>query len=60
MDDRISKAMEQLLRKGHSSDFTITCRSKEFKAHQVIINGQSPFFHVVINQPFKVRMRSVS
>jgi threonine dehydrogenase-like Zn-dependent dehydrogenase len=36
-------------------DFTITCGTKEFKVHRDIVCAESPFFHVVCNQPFKVR-----
>ncbi|KAF4458120.1 Speckle-type POZ protein [Fusarium austroafricanum] len=44
---------DRLFKTGAYSDFTITCRGKEFKVHKAIICPQSSFFKAACNGSFK-------
>ena len=47
------KALE-MLQSGEYSDFTITCRGKEFKVHKMMICCESDFFKKCCEGNFKV------
>jgi BTB/POZ domain len=55
MAEVVPTGLEELLDQNHISDYTITCRSKEFKVHQTAISGESEFFRTACTKAFKVR-----
>ncbi|KAK6332981.1 hypothetical protein TWF718_010807 [Orbilia javanica] len=50
--------MEDLLKSGKYSDFTIKCGSKEWKVHRAVICPQSEYFRIVCDSNFKEKFEA--